>query len=450
MSSSAATSQSTRLSSRVPSFASLPSSRPPVELEFRQIAGLVAGETTVLSPGLYDFGSDTADTVGFSLEVGDDYSITVIPGPSGTLLDSVRVWDPTPLHDRTINAGSARFRVGKGRVRHRDRREIIAGGAPQIHERPIAVEDPADARLAKPESSKAGPTGRTSKGNSRSTTFASFLSRSRRGEDGYPSGGADTQPSTSKFMNQVLETRADLADQRRNQHPDPEEIAWRASVGPALCWHRRSDHWHFAQVSIATADLPWQPHLDTPDQLGPSERALLEGVSKLPSVPVTADLRIGPLGIVGSKAATLACARHIMTSLATLCSPEYLAISVLASPGQRSSWDWAHRLPHTQIASGSAMPLLIIDGMEQLHDNGFGMALTEPGGVGAVLLARDVPSLPPTCATVMVLREDGTATIFNHRDGTTTSDATPHGISTGLAVETASHLSLADPSGTSK
>ena len=407
----------------------------------------MAGETTILTPGLYDFGSDNADTVGFSLEVGDDYSIAVIPGPSGIMLDSIRVWDRSLLNGRTIDAGSARFRVGKGRAEHRDRREIVAGGAPQIHEKVITVAGTAISGTSTGPSN-AGAT--TDEGVAKSTTFASFLNRSRRGEGGSSDGTPQSPQTANPFIERVLEARTDLAEQRRNQHPDPEEVAWRATVGPALCWHRRSDHWHFGQVAIATADMPWRPRLDAPDRVSPTDQALLDAVSTLPSVPVAADLRIGPLGIVGSKAATLACARHIMTALATLCSPEYLAISVLASPDRQSSWDWARRLPHTQLASGSAMPLLVIDGMEQLHDNGFGMALTEPGGVGAILLARDVRSLPPTCATVMVLDEDGTATILNHRDGTTVSGATPHGISTGLAVETASHLSLADPSGASK
>ncbi len=440
---------------------------PTQELEFRQIAGLMAGEVMDLTPGTYEFGSEETGTVGFSFNVSADGSIIVVPGSKGILLDTERIWDPTPLDGRTINAGSARFQVGRRRPEQRDRREIISGVAPQIHEPIVAVRLPSDTQAATTtapinRSQPAQPT------QAEPTTFGGFLGRNRRPPTpdirkapatSFPTLPAPTVPlalvphmtvaeaglAKDHLAERLLRARADLATQRRNQHPNPEDIARRARAGSALCWNRRSDHWHFGQVAIATADLAWQPRLDSPTDLSETERTLVHGLSTLPSVPVTADLRVGPLGIVGSRQATLACARHIMTSMATLSSSDYLTITVLADANRRGSWDWAHRLPHTGGASESAMPLLIVDGIEQLNDNGFGMALTDPGGVGAVLLANDARSLPPTCSTVMILHETGTATILNHRDGTTVSGATPHGISTTLAMETAAHLSSPAP-----
>lgn len=416
------------------------------EWEFRQVAGLMAGEVMDLSPGSYEFGSEETGTVGFTFNVGKDMSIIVVPGPQGILLDTERVWDPTPLNGRTINAGSARFQVGLPRPTQRDRRQIISGVAPQIHEPIVPVRVPGDTLTP------ANQTNPASSGLDEPTTFGGFLNRTRRGQSSEPdparqlqSQGLPNRPAPGSFGQRLSAARTNLAIQRREQHPDPEEIARRARLGATLCWHRRSDHWHFGQVSIATADAPWQPRLDDPVNLHEDDRQLVQDMSTLPSVPITADLRVGPLGIVGSRAATLACARHIMTALATMSSPDHLAITVLADVDRRDSWDWAHRLPHTESTGESAMPVLIIDGIEQLNDNGFGMALTDPGGVGSVLLANDVRSLPPTCATVMILGESGTATILNHRDGTTISGATPHGISTSLAIETAASLSSAVP-----
>ena len=443
---------------------------PTQELEFRQIAGLMAGEVMDLTPGTYEFGSEETGTVGFSFNVSADGSIIVVPGTNGILLDTERIWDPTPLDGRTINAGSARFQVGRRRPEQRDRREIISGVAPQIHEPIVAVRLPSDTQVST-ASGIAPPVNPTQSAHpiqAEPTTFGGFLGRNRRPAtaDTPPVPAASLAPPPAPPMpsalvphmtvanagltqdhlsERLLRARTDLAVQRRDQHPNPEDIARRARAGSALCWNRRSDHWHFGQVAIATADVAWQPRLDNPEDLNATDRTLVQRLSSLPSVPVTADLRVGPLGIVGSRQATLACARHIMTSLATLSSPDYLTITVLADAERRSSWDWAHRLPHTGGASESAMPLLVVDGIEQLNDNGFGMALTDPGGVGAVLLANDVRSLPPTCSTVMILHESGTATVLNHRDGTTVSGATPHGISTTLAIETAAHLSSPAP-----
>ncbi len=445
---------------------------PPTQgLEFRQIAGLMAGEVMDLTPGTYEFGSEETGTIGFSFNVSADGSIIVVPGTKGIHLDTERIWDPTPLDGRTINAGSARFQVGRRRPEQRDRREIISGVAPQIHEAIVAVRLPSDTQtsavgaIAPP----VNPSQLAPLTHAEPTTFGGFLGRNRRpsitdlspAPPPAPLAPTPAAPIPSALVprmtvanagltqhhlsERLLRARTALATQRRDQHPNPEDIARRARTGSALCWNRRSDHWHFGQVTIATADVPWQPRLDNPEDLSETDRAMVQRLSTLPSVPITADLRVGPLGIVGSRQATLACARHIMTSMATLSSSDYLTITVLADAERRNSWDWAHRLPHTGGASESAMPLLVVDGIEQLNDNGFGMALTDPGGVGAVLLANDARSLPPTCSTVMILHEAGTATILNHREGTTVSGATPHGISTTLALETAAHLSSPAP-----
>lgn len=367
-----------------------------------------------LPPGSYDFGSghshakpgqnssDRPGAVGFSLEVGMDSSVIVRPGSTGIHLDTQRITEPMDLSQQTINVGSARFRVGTARPQKRRRDEIVAGSAPQIHEPLISPTDPPSVR----ELDRAG--------------------------------------QLNKFAWQLRQARTSLADQRRAQHPDPEEVLYRATIGSSLSWHRRSDHWHFGQVSVATADLPWQPRLESGSYDTEHAHDAIRSLSMLPSVPVLADLRVGPLAIVGSRAARVACARHIMTSLATLSSPEFVAMTVLAEGSDIGDWQWAHTLPHTRTTAGSALPVMIVDGLAQLQDNNFGMALTEPGGIGVVLLADDIRALPPTCATIMRISSDGSATVLNHRDGWSASQATPHGISLGKATTAAIHLSGLD------
>lgn len=416
MSSTAAANQPSELTPDALTKQTVPHMMSASGLELRQVAGLTAGDSMPLPPGSYDFGSgnghsksghDASDrshtershTVGFSLDVALDSTVIVRPGASGIHLDTQRITEAVDLAQQTINVGSARFRVGTPRPHKRRRDEIVAGSAPQIHEPVISPTDPPSIR----ELDRAG--------------------------------------QLNKFSWQLRQARTNLADQRRAQHPDPEEVLYRANVGSSLSWHRRSDHWHFGQVSVATADLPWQPRLEPGSFETEHAYETIRSLSTLPSVPVLADLRVGPLAIVGSRAARLACARHIMTSLATLSSPEFVAMTVLAEGSDVDDWQWAHTLPHTRATTGSALPVMIVDGLAQLQDNNFGMALTEPGGIGVVLLADDIRALPPTCATIMRISSDGSATVLNHRDGWSTSQATPHGISLGKATTAAIHLS---------
>lgn len=426
--------------------------------ELRQIAGLTSGETIILTAGSYDFGTDRTGNVGFSLEIGDDSSITIVPGSSGIHLDSKLVFEKQKLGNEIINVGSARFQVGSARPTARNRRELIAGSTPQIHEQTIRVLEAEQALDAGTALANERPRLRSSNVGPSSNSITGFLARraaasteplhSQREATARSAMPAQSLPGVSTnptgFVDRLLAARSDLGEQRRSQHPNPEELARRAKHGKALTWHRDTDHWHFGLVGLATADLPWQPHFDDPTHLTDYQSDLARSVGTLPSVPVIADLGAGPVGIVGSRAARLACARHLMTALATLSSPNDLQISVRATEDCHEDWTWAAQLPHVTSSIDLARALVVIDDERQFENSASGLTVAASAGVGTILLADDVASLPPRCATVMVLHESGLATIRNHRDGSTVTNATPHGISTRLASETASNLAYQD------
>ncbi len=106
-------------------------------LELRQVAGLGAGGRLELSPGSWEIGQARAaahldegdpDAVGFTLEVDDEYGVTVVPGGHPVRLGDEPLLEPTPLGDRIIDAGTARFVVGRPRpTRRRCGGDVPAG-----------------------------------------------------------------------------------------------------------------------------------------------------------------------------------------------------------------------------------------------------------------------------------------------------------------------------------
>jgi hypothetical protein len=94
-------------------------------IELRQVAGLSAGGAMELRPGRWDFGparrgpgrlqGGDPDSVGFTLDVGDDLSVTIEPGDRPVRVGDEPVLGPTEVGGRVIDAGSARFVVARPR-----------------------------------------------------------------------------------------------------------------------------------------------------------------------------------------------------------------------------------------------------------------------------------------------------------------------------------------------
>lgn len=373
-----------------------PFRQPTNGLELRQVAGLNAGNRFPLGVGSFSPPATPGMATPFALRIRDDGAVTVVPGPNGVYLDTELISGPSPLEDRVINVGYARFRVGPSRSTRRSRTEIVRGETPQITDPVIPA------------------------------TVHTY-------------GGPD------QFITRLLAARTLLADQRRAQHLDPEEIAWRAGEGQNLHWTRRKDHWNIGQVCIASADLPWQPRVDQPWDLSDYNRGLLNALSVLPSVPVTADLNVGPLGITGPRPAVLACARQLIATLATVSPPSETSLTILADPDLRSDWSWVQNLPHTRSNPASArgtdaQPLVLIDRAEQRHDTSLALSFGGRGGANVIMLAESAHELPPICAAVLDLAPDNAASVLNYRDGWTVQQATPNGISELLASQIADNL----------
>ncbi len=358
----------------------------PARLELRQIAGLTAGATFPIHRERLRMGTDRS-TVGFELVTDRDGSTTLVPGCTPVRVDGRTVTAPTAIEDRSIDAGNARFVVARVSDATTPRRTRIRFG-----DETVVVDDDDGALLAQIRSAR-----------------------------------------------RVVET------ERRRSHPDPTDLIRAAERGGSLRWSRRHDDRSFATVSVALADLTWTPRFDRPDRISARMAKAIAPLRRLDAVPLTADLRVGPLAIIGSRPARLAIARHLAVALATLSPAEDLELAVLADREHAADWHWADLLPHATAGADHAMPVLIVDGAEQI-DRSLGEALSEPGGIGTVILADDAATLPMACAMTVFVNDDHTATVIDDGGGTTTTSATPLGLTERVAHSVARDLRNADRS----
>ena len=393
------------------------------QLELRQIAGLTSGITMELEPDRYDF-SQSAEGVGFQIEVDQNDRAVVYPGSAEAKLDTIAVTAPAVIGAGVLDVGSARFLV-----RHRRERKRATDWLDQhdsIDRREPLIEVPGNLGVAADGSDGSEPP-RRRRGRR----------RKRRGEDGEPTHQA-LDVASWEFVERVRATRIEVTDRERYLHPDPAELAERARHRAPILGIRPPGHPLFAKVGVLVADMPWMPRFDDiaaiPDSLGPHLKPLMS----LPSLPIAADLMIGPLGIVGNRTATVACARHILVSLFGLSTPD-LHLHIATDDDRIEMWDWALDLaPPRPVDIESGFPVVIVDGMENYAVTGLDHAHAIDHQVGAVILADGVGDLPSYCGTVLQVDAAGSGLLTNHLGHIIAG--TPIGITTAFASTVADDL----------
>ena len=390
------------------------------QLELRQIAGLTSGTRMPLEAECYDFAQDDG-VVGFQVQIDRNDRAVVIPQASTTKIDTVEIHGPEVIGLGVLDVGSARFLVRHRREHKRatdwlDLHDSVDRSEPLIHV----------------------PTnlGRSTGSGGDAARKRSRRRRRRKGADAPSRPNLD--PVSWEFIERIRSTRIELTDRERYLHPDPAELAERARQRAPILAIRPPGHPLFAKVSVLAADMPWMPRFDDiaaiPDDLG----SYLKPLMSLPSQPIAADLMIGPLGIVGAPSATMACARHIITSLFGLSTPE-LRLHVATVADRIDLWDWSYELaPPGPIEVGRGFPVVVIDGMASFPSSGLAHADAIEHRAGAVFLAESVEELPSYCGTVLQVDGAGSGLLTNHLGHIIAG--TPIGITTAFAAELADDL----------
>ncbi len=472
-----------------------------------QIAGLTSGGTLGLAPGHYGFGPaleggpllriGELDHAAFELAVGDDGSATLHPTAPGLELDGLAVAEDTHVGTGVIDAGTARFaladpapmvpRTPAERSFHRAPRRLAAEPDDRVHP-PTLPGPPADppglswimlvaplppallmAVLFHPRFALFAAFGPV-------LTAARWLEGRRTHRAGARRSAAASAAAIATFTNDVIEVRRAVAAHRRTLDPSPSDVRRRARTLDPRLWERRPRHDDFACVAIGYGTAPWQPDLTGSGRLDDELRSVADRLAGLPSVPIRADLRTGPLGIVGPRTDTLAVARAVISALGVLSSPDDLPLSLVTSPERAADWDWLKWLPHLgrprRVASSAAavddlvaslaipdepghhlgsevvaspLPTVVVDGIDELHRRGSPLrrALSD-STVAGIVVGDTLDRLPASCRWILELG-DAEAT-FHDLDARTSTPVTPTGTSVELATDTARALAwLTDP-----
>lgn len=395
------------------------------KLEVRQIAGLTSGVRLTMDSQTYDFSYDN-ETIGFQLEVDDNDRAIVMPGTTAAKLDTIPVTESTAIGSGVLDVGSARFIVRHRREHKRatdwlDQHDSIDRPEPVIHVPHNLGQPPV------PSEAEGAPKRRIGR------------RRARKQQGTAQSSSHRTLDVVSwEFIERVRATRTEIADRERYLHPDPAELADRARHRAPILGIRPAGHPLFAKASVVVADMPWMPRFDdieaVPDSLGEHLKPLMS----LPSLPIVADLLVGPLGVVGSRSATLACARYVMLSLYAMSTTD-LRLHVVTDESRYDVWDWSIDIaPEQPVDADDGFGVFVVDGVENFEAHGLNHADAIEHRIGAVFLAETIEELPSYCGTVLQVDSSGSALLTNHLGHVVAG--TPIGVTTGFAAAVSADL----------
>ncbi|MGW1620876.1 FtsK/SpoIIIE domain-containing protein [Streptomyces sp. NPDC002172] len=184
-----------------------------------------------------------------------------------------------------------------------------------------------------------------------------FIEERIRGRSGLRRGMREYAVRLAEFELTVADRHAAAVRERREAHPDPAEVAYRAAAPGVRLWERRPGAEDFLRVVAGTADLPWSPRLAGSDpQPAPEPAAILGARSTTSQVPVVVGVSAGEaVGFEGNRKACLAVARSLLCQAVVDSGPADVTVAVFTDPDRLTDWDWTKWLPHGADArSGTA------------------------------------------------------------------------------------------------
>ncbi len=250
--------------------------------------------------------------------------------------------------------------------------------------------------------------------------------------------------SLSTLKRQLGEAVEHERRRRSGIGPDLLEVRRRIELPSTRLWERRLADADALNVRVGVGQISYTPPTESKaDTVAMDVEAMVEDHRVVDDIELLADLRLGPLGVVGD--ATLndgddalrdGVARAITLQLATHHGPADYRIAVLTTPDQVDRWEWAHWLPHSRNATEASMVLagdaasafatniidafeadsaadilrpgwlLIVDDLELLHRRSSALRrlLERPdANIFGVVLASTADQLPASTATVATI-----------------------------------------------
>jgi len=214
-----------------------------------------------------------------------------------------------------------------------------------------------------------------------------------------------------------------------NKDPDPQILLFRAQQRDPSLWERTPNDGDFLNLRLGTGSLPSTitieaPQSDVPDPRLETVYAIQHDFSFIPQVPVLADLKTGPVGIIGNYAERNAIARSLICNLVVHHSPDEVHLLAIYPPQQAQHWQWLMWLPHTYALQSVDKPYLANDALtaqtllkellEELHRRqnqlyGVQHGGPQPNWPWLVLLIADNSIIPHDPALDLLLSREGRA-----------------------------------------
>jgi len=213
----------------------------------------------------------------------------------------------------------------------------------------------------------------------------------------------------AQLRKQVRRTAALQRDAQLYLHPAPDQL-WSVVAEGSRLWERRPGDPDFGQTRLGTGPQQLATPLIAPqtaprDELEPltaaAMKSFLAAHGSLPELPLAVSLRaFYHLTVSGDPETVYGTVRAALAQLATLHSPEDLAIAVAAAPGAVAEWEWVKWLPHAQHPTetdGAGSLRMISHSLDDLE----GLLAEELAG--RARFSRDAAPVPEQTHLVVVL-----------------------------------------------
>lgn len=243
--------------------------------------------------------------------------------------------------------------------------------------------------------------------------------------------------------------------------PDNSIVFRRSSLPSTQLWQRRADSADFLLTRVGTGRKSWRPELDKKNSSDlEDEVQKIYDSFELKGAPMMANLNSGGVvGIVGQREGALALARSLVLQLSTHVGPADMTLGVFCDQGKEQEWGWASWLPHTRQASSSTggrwmaagrqnstemlrvlrqnidsfitpALVLVLDsevltegrdaparellgyGRDEKNSSSFGSSQKSQHIVSGIVIAHSEEQLPASCTSIIRVREDAEADIF--------------------------------------